>query len=242
MKRQDITFVLVRPRYPGNIGSTARILKNMGFSKIHLVAPSVLPAHPEALRLAVGAAGLLKKAKVFPTIEAATKGLSFLIGTSRRTGKHRHDFVSLPDLPAELPKGQKIGLLFGAEERGLTNRELAYCHLVSMIPSNPLYPSLNLAQAVAVVAYQLRTSKTVQQKVLPVELAPVEDIEGMYQHLEKTLTKIDFFPDDSSFHMMRSLRQLFGRTGLTAREVRILRGICRQIVWATTKEPPEKIR
>lgn len=250
---QDITFILVRPRYPGNIGSTARAMKNMGFSRLSLVCPAVLPQHPEAQRLAVGAADLLKKAKVFETVEQACKGLNFIVGTSRRTGKYRNDFVLLPQLSQRLPPRQKIGILFGAEERGLSNEELSFCHLVCMIPSSPQFPSLNLAQAVMVLAYQLRLSlgpleENLDQamKFLPgteknqssqsrhLRLASTEQVEEMHRHLEKALLSIGFFVNDNSFHMMRAIRQVFGRTGLNEREVRIFRGICRQMIWKTT--------
>lgn len=237
MRAQDFTFILVRPRYGGNIGSAARVLKNMGFKKLVLVRPTVLPQHPESLRLAVGAADLLKKAKVYDTLEEATKGLRFLIGTSRRTGKYRRDFVDLPEIGTKIPKGQKIGFLFGAEERGLTNEELSLCHLVTMIPSNPDFPSLNLAQSVAVVSYQLRLLFNWKDEQIQAPqkfpLAPVQEIEGMYGHLEETLKKIQFATEDTAFHLMRSLRQMFGRTQLSSREVRILRGICRQVLWAS---------
>lgn len=245
-RAQDVTFVLVRPRYPGNIGSAARALKNMGFSKLALVRPTVLPIHPEARRLAVKAEDLLKKAKVFETIEEATQGLHFLVGTTRRTGKYRRDFVPLPELAGHLPPGrQKIGILFGAEERGLTNRELALCHLVTTIPTNPDFPSLNLAQAVMIIAYQLaqrwqsqtprshRGEIPLSPRFPPSGLATIDQLEGMYHHLEEMLAKIGFFPHKNAFHMMRTLRQLFGRTGLIDREVRVIRGICRQVSWAT---------
>jgi TrmH family RNA methyltransferase len=235
LRPQDITFVLVKPRYGGNIGSACRVLKNMGFRKLHLVRPSVLPTHPESLRLAVGAADLAKKAKVFDTLGEAVKGLRFLVGTSRRTGKYRRDFASLPEIGGKLPAGQKIGILFGAEERGLTNEELGHCNLVVQIPSNPDFPSLNLAQSVAVTAYQLRLLQGLGEpaesaKSFP--LAPVQEVEAMLQHLEKTLTTIGFLHEKNGFHMMRTIRQLFGRTQMNEREVRIFRGICRQVLWA----------
>ncbi len=236
----NITFILVRPRIPGNIGSTARALKNMGSSKLVLVDPAVPPTHPESLRLAVNAADILKKAKVCKTIEEAARGIRFLVGTSRRIGKYRRDFVPLPELPSRLPPRQKTGILFGSEERGLTNRELAHCHLVCTIPASPNYPSLNLAQAVMVTAYQLRCNSPLPPlKLRGGEgelLAPVNQIEAMYQHLERTLSAIGFFPHKNSFHMMRTLRQLFARTGMTEREVRIIRGICRQVLWASGRE------
>ncbi len=244
LKPQDITFILVRPRYPGNIGAAARVLKNMGFKKLVLVRPAALPQHPEALRMAVGAADLLKRAKVFDTLEEATKGFRFLIGTSRRIGKNRQDFVSLPKIQTKLPEnqktGQKIGILFGAEERGLINKELALCHLVTMIPSDPDFGSLNLAQSVAVVSYQIRmmflslvqdNKEDLPQKKRGITYASVDQVEGMYGHLEKALSEIGFLIEKNTFHMMRTLRGLFGRTGLTEREVRILRGICRQVLY-----------
>jgi TrmH family RNA methyltransferase len=235
LRPQDVTFILVKPRYGGNIGSTCRVLKNMGFKRLHLVRPSVLPTHPESLRLAVGAADIAKKAKVFDTLDEAAKGLRFLVGTSRRTGKYRRDFASLPAIGEKLPKGQKVGILFGAEERGLTNEELGHCNLVVQIPSNPDFPSLNLAQSVAVTAYQLRLLQdlgvsTDTSKTFP--LAPVQEVEAMLQHLERTLTAIGFLHERNGFHMMRTIRQLFGRTQMNEREVRIFRGICRQVSWA----------
>ncbi|HEX5035915.1 MAG TPA: RNA methyltransferase [bacterium] len=238
LRPQDVTFVLVKPRYGGNIGSACRVLKNFGFKKLHLVRPSVLPTHPESLRLAVGAADIAKKAKIFDSVEEATKGLRFLVGTSRRTGKYRRDFANLPDIGAKLPAGQKIGVLFGAEERGMTNEELGHCNLVVQIPSDPDYGSLNLAQSVAVVSYQLRLLqdlKAVKIEGKEFPLAPAEEVEGMYEHLEKTLTSVGFLHEKNGFHMMRTIRQLFGRTQLNEREVRILRGICRQVSWATKK-------
>ncbi len=237
LRPQDVTFILVKPRYGGNIGSTCRVLKNMGFKKLHLVRPSVLATHPESLRLAVGAADLAQKAKVFDSVEEATKGLRFLIGTSRRTGKYRRDFANLPEIGKKLPIGQKIGILFGAEERGLTNEELGHCNLVVQIPSNPDFPSLNLAQSVAVVSYQLRLLqdlKAVKIEGKEFPLASAEEIEGMYDHLEKALTAVGFLHERNGFHMMRTIRQLFGRTQMNEREVRIFRGICRQVQWAVT--------
>ncbi len=236
---QDLTFIIVKPRYPGNIGSIARAIKNMGYSRLVFVRPAILPTHPEARRLAVGAEPLLKKAKVVDTIEEAAKGLHFLVGTSRRSGKYRQDFVTLPELGSHLPHGQKIGILFGPEEKGLSNRDLAYCHLVTTIPSHPDFPSLNLAQSVVVVAYQLRLQSLSQHPARTskdIELAPVTDIEGLFEHLERALTAINFFPHKNAFHMMRSIRQVFGRTALTPREVRIFRGVCRQILWVASRK------
>lgn len=268
----NATFVLVRPRYPGNIGAAARALKNMGFSKLALVAPRCDPCSAEAQRMAVGASDILKKAKIYPTLDKAVAPLQYLVGTSRRLGRHRQNFVSLVDLPPQLPKG-KIGILFGPEEKGLSNEEIACCHTVAVIPSSPKYPSLNLAQSVMVVAYELRkllgwgkgdgsflgttapsntgsrlaTRRAASQGLEarlrmaskistpspqpPVMSTTMDQIEGMFQQLEATLAEIGFFPHGNPFLVMRTLRNLFGRSGLTPREIRIFRGLCRQILW-----------
>lgn len=267
-----MTFVLVRPRYPGNVGAAARAVKNMGFSKLALVAPRCDPYSAEAQRMAVRASGILKKAEIYPTLDQAVAPLQYLVGTSRRLGRHRRNFVSLVDLPSQLPKG-KIGILFGPEEKGLTNEEIARCHTVAAIPSSPKYPSLNLAQSVMVVAYEVRkylgwgagdrsffgttapsnagsrlaTRRAASQGLEarlrmaskistsapqpPVTLATIDRVEGMFQQLESTLAEIGFFPHGNPFLVMRTLRNLFGRSGLTSREIRIFRGLCRQILW-----------
>lgn len=266
----SISFILVRPRYPGNIGQAARAIKNFGFDELALVAPAASPTHPDAIKLAVGAANLLKRATVYADLKVAIAPLHFLLGTSRRFGRHRRNFVSLPELPSVLPKRGNVGILFGPEEKGLSNEEIACCHRVITIPSNPKFPSLNLAQSVMVVAYELRgllgwgggveifeairrraskpydAARRVARRLpaseeavvpkksstpLPQPLATMEQVEGMFQQLESTLAQIGFFPHGNPFMVMRTLRNLFGRSGLTPREIRILRGICRQAMW-----------
>lgn len=269
MKR-EVTFVLVRPCYGGNIGSAARALKNMGFSKLALVQPAVPPTDAAALKMAVSAADLLQKASIYNSLEAAIRPLNYLVGTSRRMGRHRRNFSLLHELPSLLPSTGKIGILFGSEEKGLTNEEIASCHRVLTIPASPRYPSLNLAQSVMVVAYEMRkiigwdnqvgnfeairrraskpfkgarrvarrfpASEEIavpkkQPPWLSQPLATIADVEAMFSQLEETLAEIGFFPHGNPFMVMRTLRNLFGRSGLTGREIRIMRGICRQIGW-----------
>lgn len=225
----DITFILVRPCYAGNIGAAARAIKNMGFHKLVLVDPKQSPGDVDAIKMAVGAKDLLKKAKVFTSLKEAIKPFHYLIGTSRRFGRHRRNFVSLPDLKPLLPLAKKIGILFGSEDKGLNNEDLALCHKVVTIPSNPDFPSMNLAQAVMVVAYELR--KVAASPIPSISLASLEDVEGMFRQLETTLAEIGFFPHGNPFMVMRTLRGMFGRSGVTTREIRIIRGICRQMIW-----------
>lgn len=132
----------MRPRYPGNIGAVARALKNMGFSRLILVSPEAKPTDPEAKWLAVGAADVLRKAKIYKTLDEATHGFHLLIGTSCRYGKKRGQFLPVTELRERLPAGKKIGILFGPEDRGLTTKELMKCQQVVSIPpasTGPIY-------------------------------------------------------------------------------------------------------
>ena len=238
---RKVSIILVRPRYAGNIGSVARAMKNMGLSRLTLVRPGALPGHPEALRLAVDAKDILKRSQIVDSLDEALKDFNFVLGTSRREGKHRRDFLlstQVHDLLKKQPKGSRIAILFGAEERGLTNEELARCHRVVMIPSSSKLPSLNLAQSVMVIAYELfskKKAKSTSPSFKESPLASMQELEGMYGQMEEALTAVKFFTDDHHFHIMRTLRTIFGRAHPTAREIRIFRGIWRQVMWLVEK-------
>ena len=160
-------FIFVRPRYAGNVGSAARAMKNMGFSDLRLVQPRCDPLEKEARMMAVGAAPLLKKARVFDSLTEAVGDLHYVVGTSCRIGKRRRNFSPLSELPGILPKKGRVGIVFGPEEKGLTNEEAAFCQRVVTIPSDPRFSSLNLAQAVMVVAYELRSHLQQFKKIPP---------------------------------------------------------------------------
>jgi len=238
--KRNVAFILVRPLYAGNIGAAARALKNMGFSRLVLAEPRASPLDLEAHKFAVGASDLLKKARVFSSLKQAIADRQILIGTSCRTGKRRRNFVTLSELPALIAPVKKVGFLFGPEEGGLTNEEIALCHHVVTIPTNPRFSSLNLAQAVMVIAYELRKSFGCVPKKYPAPspqpTATMDQVEGMFTHLETMLSSIGFFPHGNPFIVMRTLRNLFSRAGLTPREIRILRGICRQVLWLAERQ------
>jgi tRNA/rRNA methyltransferase len=154
-----------------------------------------------------------------------------VVGTTSRGGKERVPDLTLEALVKKLiPLSQKnlIGLAFGSEKEGLTNEELSLCHLYARIPSMESFPSLNLAQAVMVVSYELfRASIEIPKK--EIRLAPAEQMERMLEHMEKTLLRIGFLDSNNPKRIMRVLRRLFGRSQMDEREVKILEGIWSQM-------------
>jgi tRNA/rRNA methyltransferase len=227
-------FVLYRPQSAGNIGAAARALKNMGFDDLRLVGRGPLNDR-EAVKMAVHADDLLANATVYPDLAAALADCSIVVGTTSRRGGYRRRATSLRSAAAELDAladSNKIAIVFGREDRGLTNRELKLCHRLVTIPTAPEYSSLNLAQAVMVVAYELMmaANRAVQATGTP-EFVAASISDPMLERLAEALIAIGFIPDDNPDHIMLAIREIFGRSGLTAREVEILNGMARQIRW-----------
>src|SRR5262249_13306432 len=154
-------IVLVRPQIAGNLGATARVMRNMGLSELVLVAPEADPADPQARQLSTHGEPILEEARVVPDFGAAVADCVLVAGTSARTGGlFRRQSVGTPDesmprLVEGLPSGP-VALVFGPEPTGLTNEEVTRCHHLIHIPADPTYPALNLAQAVAICLYELR--------------------------------------------------------------------------------------
>jgi len=236
--RERFAFVLFRPQSAGNIGAAARALKNMGFDDLRLVAPGPLN-NREASAMAVHADDVLARATVYPDLAAALADCSVAVGTTSRRGGYRSRAYPLRAAAAELESiagSNKIAIVFGREDRGLTNRELKLCNRLITIQTAPEYPSLNLAQAVVVVAYELMMAAQVSAAAIEAARAPhfvaaaVSD--PMLARMEEALLSIGFLPDDNPDHIMLAIREIFGRSGLTAREVEILNGMARQMRWA----------
>jgi tRNA/rRNA methyltransferase len=230
MHLDSVCIILVRPKFPENIGSVARAMKNMGLGRL-IVVNGCSPLHANAYKLASGAEDILERAEEVFTLREAISELRCVVGTTSRRGKERD-----PDLTPEalvkklIPLSQKnlIGLAFGSEKEGLTNEELSLCHLSVKIPSVESFPSLNLAQAVMVVSYELfRNAMEVPKK--EVQLAQAEQLERMLEHMEKTLLRIGFLDSKNPQRIMRVLRKLFGRSQMDEREVQILEGIWSQM-------------
>ncbi len=230
MNLNSISIILVKPRFHENIGSVARAMKNMGLNRL-IVVNGCSPLHPNAYKLASGAEDILERAEEFFTLGEAISEMGCVVGMTSRGGKERAPLLTPETLAKKLvPLSLKnsIGVAFGSEKEGLTNEELFLCHLFVRIPSRESFPSLNLAQAVMVVCYELFKA-SVEIPASPVQLAQAEQTETMFEHMEKTLLDIGFLDRNHPKRMMWVLRRLFGRSQMDEREVQILHGIWSQM-------------
>lgn len=232
----SISIVLVRPRFPENIGSVARAMKNMGLHRL-VIVNGCSPFHINAYKLASGAEDILERAEEFKELVEAISDMGCVIGTTSREGRERFPLLTPKELAEKvlsLSQKNSIGLIFGSEKEGLTNEELFLCHLYARIPSASSFPSLNLAQAVMIFCYEL-----FQFSALPsppsVKMASAEQMERMFEHMERTLLDIGFLEAKNPKRMMRTLRRLFGRSHLEERDVSILQGIWSRIDWILRK-------
>ncbi len=226
----SVSVILVRPRFPENIGSVARAMKNMGLSRL-LVVNGRSPLQANAYKLASGAEDILERAEEFFTLREAISELGVVVGFTSREGMGRQPDLTPGALGEKLiPLSQKnrIGLTFGSEKEGLTNEELSLCHLCVRIPTVESFPSLNLAQAVMVVCYELFKAST-ESPGRSTHVAPAEQLERMFEHMEKTMLRIGFLDSNNPKRIMRVLRRVLGRSQMDEREVRIFQGIWSQV-------------
>ncbi len=242
---ERVRCVLVRTSHPGNIGAAARALAAMGLRDLALVAPRVFP-HPEATALAAGGLDVLEAAQVSPDLVDAIGGCELLIGaTARRRGialEELHPRAAARRVIAAAGEGRRVALLFGNERNGLDNAEIQRCHAALTIPSDARCPSLNLAQAVQVVAWELRMAWLEARRERGDALAlavghehhgapaGMAEMDGFFEHLAVTLDLIDFHKGRSPRTILMRLRRMFLRARLDSGEVQILRGILADVV------------
>lgn len=244
MGLERVKIVLVEPRGGLNVGSVARVMKNMGLSQLVLVNPYCDPLGLDARKMAVHGLDVLENAQIFESLASALADCYCVMATAGRVQNSDFCFESprstLPDLLLE--QGNSA-LLFGSEDRGLNNQELHYAQRWIEIPANPDYPSLNLAQAVAICAYelyQLQTYSPLRRSAtaMPASFAQKE---GYYQQLEQTLFSIGYLYPHTAESRMKKFRTLFDRANLNQQEIALLRGILSQMDWAIdpTKRKPQ---
>ncbi len=236
----NIVVILSGTKYAGNIGSAARAMFNMGLSRLILAAPQCA-INDESYRMATSGKCVLDSAKTCRSLESALRGIHFLIGTTGKSGGYRTAAQTPRSLVPRIldhASRQKVGILFGPEDTGLVDSDLKFCQLLMRIPTHRKALSINLAQSVMIVCYELFVGSLSRQPAHVRNLASLEQIEAMYSQLERALLDLGFLQAKNAKHMMFVLRQLFGRAGLGSSDVAVLRGIARQIGWYASKCHP----
>ncbi len=224
--------VLVRPKHSGNIGSAARIMKNVGFTSLVLVEPAD-PLGEEALRMASGADDLLNSARVYDSLREATSGCALCVGATSRRRRKIPCFSprEVVERVLSVADENRVALIFGPEDKGLTNDELTLCHEVVSIPTTEHFSSLNLAQAVGIVCYEVFMGLAETEPRPARRLASSGKVEAMYDQVRELLLKVGFLDPHNPQRAMLTIRQLLSRTELEEKDVKLLRGIFRQIDW-----------
>ncbi|MCW8890448.1 MAG: tRNA (cytosine(32)/uridine(32)-2'-O)-methyltransferase TrmJ [Sedimenticola sp.] len=227
---KNIKIVLIETTHPGNIGAAARAMKNMALENLCLVSPHCYPS-AEATARAAGADSILAQCQVYDSLDEAIRGCRLVVGASARLRTVDWPQVRPRECAekvwAEAAQGE-VAILFGRESSGLRNSELDRCQYLVHIPANPEYSSLNIAQALQVIAYEvhLQSLASAEPVADTVEnVAPAEAMEGFFQHLQQTMEDTGFSNPQQSEKLQRRLRRLFFRARPDQEELNILRGI-----------------
>ena len=235
--RKSVTFILVGTSHPGNIGASASAIKTMGFSRMNLVSPKEFPSETAFFR-AKAATDVLEKIEIFPNLKSAISDFELVIGTSARNRKVPWPMINSKKAAQQIiaitKRGkQKIALVFGREDRGLTNEELGLCNLHVHIPANKDYSSLNLAQAVQIIAYEIRmqslSDKKLKEQEWDVPLAKNEEIENLINHFENLMNELDFYEIDNPRKLLTRMRRFFKRSKIDHLEANVFRGVISSI-------------
>jgi tRNA/rRNA methyltransferase len=241
--------VLVGTEVAGNLGATARVMRNMGLSDLWLVSPQASRDDIQARQFSTHGEDILKNARIVPDLREALADSVLTLGTSARLGgPYRRQSVRSPReigplIVQTLPSGP-VALVFGREPSGLTNDELTQCHYLVHIPADPGYGALNLAQAVAICLYEVRCAALEFPIASPAELLPSnhEAQSRMFDHLRKALQEIHFLYGDTADSLMHALRHLIGRALPTEMELGVLHGLARQMRWMAARSKSGLVR
>ncbi|MBU3558946.1 RNA methyltransferase [Polynucleobacter sp. Nonnen-W13] len=240
---QLLRWVLVETSHPGNVGSAARALKTMGFSDLHLISPKIagVAQTPEAIALASGAVDILESSQETSSLESAVQGCTLVLGLTSRDREFGPPALNWQDarplVQAAIAGHQRVALLFGPERTGLDNHHLSLCTHRVWLDANPLYPSLNLAQAIMVCAFTLRESLGEDLGLLSsdsitesVDYADPAAVAAMLEHWREGLEAIGYLDPANPKKLMPRLQALFARTRLHKEEIDLLRGIAKQML------------
>jgi len=225
-----IRIILIETTHPGNIGATARAMKNMGLFDLMLVNPRYFP-HDDATARASGAEDVLEATRVVDNLDEALSNCIYVVGTSARARTIEWPSMAPRECARKLLQESHNGtvaVVFGSEKSGLTNADIDRCNTLLKIPTDPSFSSLNLAMAVQVISYELLVAKigmTEKNYVSEVSQVTCEELEHFYVHLQDVLTDSGFLDPDNPRHLMRRLRRLFVRAQPDQNEINILRGM-----------------
>lgn len=231
MWRDNIYFVLVEPKEPGNIGASARAMKNMGFRNLILVRPQSFPSD-EASWFAHNATDILEKAVVHETMNDAVQDMSFVVGTTRREGKSRRIIEPIRELTGRIKSiasCNRVAFIFGREDRGLTNKEIERCGRLMRIPTGKRHPSLNLAQAVLIVAYELSMMQGDNCGETFVTKGRMDELEVLISLAIRSLGYGSRGSRDLGTSIMTNVKNVLARAGLTDWEANMIVGLCHRI-------------
>lgn len=234
VKRENITIVLHKPKYPGNIGSVARCAKNMGMGNITVVGGQRYEIEEIKQMATHFAADLVDRIQYHDELGEALAKFQYIVGTTSRRGAARGPFVSpreMAEVLVDISQNNEVALLFGPEDMGLANDELRYSHLVVTIPASQEMKSINLSHAVMILCYEIFVTRLSPLELFTPRLASSGEIEGMYGQIKELLMRIGFLKPENPDLWMMHIRRFFSRTRLYSREVKIIRGICRQLEW-----------
>lgn len=240
---QLLRWILVETSHPGNVGSAARALKTMGFSDLRLISPKIpgVAQTPEAIALASGASDILESSQESSSLESAVQGCALVLGLTSRDREFGPPAMNWQDarllIQAAIAGNQRVALLFGPERTGLDNHHLSLCTHRVWLDANPLYPSLNLAQAMMVCAFTLRESLLNDLGSSPsdsntelVDYADPAAVAAMLDHWREGLEAIGYLDPANPKKLMPRLQALFARTRLHKEEIDLLRGIAKQML------------
>ena len=236
VRLDNVGVVLNQPQIQENIGAAARAAANMGVAELVLVRPCPFEERVVKAVATRTGEGLVDRIIVKDRLEDALADYQYVIGTTARRGSHRGPFHTPRGIAGkvlERSRDGRIALLFGPERTGLTNSDLRLCQALVRIPTaDPRTSSLNLAQAVLVMCYELFLARNPEPVPPQVKAAPVSELLAMYRHLADTMVRIGFLPDENTDYWLMNFKKIFNRTGLTHGECNLIRGMCRQILWA----------
>ncbi len=229
----NIYFIIVEPMYPGNIGSIARAMKTMGLRKLRIVNPPDLASN-DARMMAYASYEIIEEAEIFEDVDSAVEDLNIVVATTARLGSERGPSWEPRHLMKEvLPYGEenKIGFLFGREERGLSNEEIRRAHFISTIPAFVQYPSLNLSQAVMIYAYEIYSALRSPWQSPKERLADEKTLQLLHWRIMEMMKKLEFREANESDHFSRTLRRAIGRTYWQRQDVSVFLKIVKQVEW-----------